>query len=168
MAILAEAAESTETISDAERSFLVEQAHIDPALLDQERQADARRRIIVESAQADAAATRDGYTTGEVARLLGTQPANVRRGRAAGDLYASGVKHNRETVFPRWQFRDGRPVPHLRRVIPALPEDMHPLDVEAFMTAPQESLGGRSVLDWLGSGGALEPVLELADDTNRA
>jgi hypothetical protein len=168
MAILAEATESTETISDAERTFLVEHAHVDPELLTPERQAEARQRIIIESAQADAAATRGDYTTGEVAHLLGTQPANVRRSRAQGDLYTSGIKHNRESVFPRWQFKDGRPVPHLRRVIPALPEDLHPLDVEAFMTAPQETLGGRSVVDWLSSGGALEPVLELADDLNRA
>lgn len=167
LSILGDAVDSTDTLTGPERTFLLVHAGVAPDVFDQRRVAQARQRIAVEAAKADSDATRGGYTTSEAARLLGTAPANVRRTAARGDLYTSGLRHNREHVFPAWQFPGGRPLPHLRKVISALPADMHPLDMATFMTAPQETLGNRSVAEWLADGGTTDPAVRLADGLSR-
>ena len=58
-------------------------------------------------------------------------------------------------------------VPHLDRVLPALPPDLQPTAVASFLTTPMDALliSGRktTVLDWLSNGGAAEPVFELIE-----
>jgi len=107
-----------------------------------------------------------GLTTCDVAELLKTQPANVRRLLAVGALYAAGRAARAEHVFPTWQFTQPRPLPHLSEVLAALPPATHPLEVEAFMTSPREALGGRSPVEWLSTGGDAAVVVDLADEEN--
>ncbi len=166
LSILAEAVDSTDTLTGAERDFLIQHGSVSPDAFDPTRLTQARQRIAQDAAKADAEAAQ-GHTTSEVAQMLGTAAANVRRGIARGDLFAAGTGRNREHVLPAWQFHHGRALPHLRDIITALPEDMHPLDVQTFMTTPRESLGERTPAEWLASGGAPEPVTRLADDLNR-
>ena len=51
--------------------------------------------------------------------------------------------------------------------LPVLPADLHPLSVAGFLTTPQPDLriGGRPVspLEWLRSGGDVDPVLSVAE-----
>lgn len=163
LSILSDAVDSTDTLTQPERAFLRNHGGVEPDVFDSQRLAEARQRIAGEAAKADSDANRGGYTTTEVAELLGVATANVRRSAARGELYASVLRHNREHVFADWQFSGGRPIPHLRDVLPALPTDMHPLDVAAFMTTPHDGLGGRTVAEWLTGGGSVDPVVQLAD-----
>ncbi len=167
MSILGDAVDSTDTMTESERTFLHGSGGVAPDALDPRRLAAARRRIAIEAEKADRDATRDGYTTGEVARLLDTAAANIRRSAIRGDLYSSGLRRGRERVFPAWQFPGGRPIPHLRDVLAALPGDLHPLDVATFMTTPRAALQGRAVADWLADGGGADPAIRLADDLAR-
>lgn len=166
LAILAEAVDSTDTLTDSERDFLIHHGGVAPDAFDASRLAEARQRIALAAAKADAEAAH-GYTTREVAQVLGTAAANVRRGVARGELFVGGRRRNREHVFPAWQFNDGRALPHLREVVAALPDDMHPLDVQTFMTTPREALRDRTPVNWLAGGGSPEPVLKAAEDLNR-
>lgn len=158
---------STDTLTQAEATFLTEQGGVDPALLTPAQQAAAQARINVAAARANTAVTPRGLTTRDVATMVGTAPANVRRSTARGDLYTAGHGPNREHVFPAWQFDNGRPLNHLREVIAAFPADMHPLDVETVMTAPHEMLGGRSPAEWLATGGDPAPVTRLVGELAR-
>lgn len=158
---------TTDTLTEAERTFLVEVGGVDPALLSPERQVTAQARIKIETARADGVVARRGFGTSEVASLMGTAPANVRRAAGNGDLYTAGRGRNREHIFPAWQFSEGKPLQHLREVIGVLPRDLHPLDVEHFMTSAHEALGGRSPVEWLAGGGDPTLVVRLADELGR-
>jgi|SRR5690625_2621919 len=87
-----------------------------------------------------------------------------------GDLYVAGRSRGRgrgrgrEHSFPAWQFTDAGPLPELRAVLAAMPEDYHPLDVASVMTSPHESLGDRSPADWLAGGGDPSLVVALVDE----
>jgi len=166
LTILDETLDTTDTLTESERDFAVAHSGLPAEAFAPDGQRSARRRIAIAAAQADAASSR-GYTTSQVAKMLGIAPANVRRLIARRDLYPVGRSNNREHVFPAWQFTGGRTTPHLREVLDALPDDMHPLDVEGFMTTPQETLGDRSPMQWLSQEGPAGPVVELADELAR-
>lgn len=150
------------TLTAGEREFLT-RAGVEPEALDPENLRKARLELALLAEQSEAGAS-EGLTTREVAELLNIQPANVRRLLAARGLYASARAGRGEHVFPMWQFVGNKAVPHLREVLDALPGDMHPLDVESFMTEAREPLGGRSPVDWLATGGQPEPVVALAEE----
>lgn len=99
-------------------------------------------------------------TTREVARLLGKDPAHVRRMLASNRLMTAGHVAG-QSAFPRWQFVDGNALPGLREVLAAFPSDYHPLDIQKVMTSPSEELRGRSPGNWLATGGEVEPVVRL-------
>ena len=155
-----------EALSAGERSFLL--THTD--LVADDLTSDARGAALVAVAQGRAVAaavvTQNSLTTGEVAALLGRAEANVRRSRLNGDLYAPETGAAGRTLrFPRWQFTDdGRVVPGLRHVLPALPPHLHPLSIERFMTTDVDTLGGQSPVRWLADGGPVEPVIRMADE----
>lgn len=167
LSILADVVDSTDALTESERSFLVERGGVSPDSVGQASQAEARQRIAWSTVRADAQAAR-GLTTGEVAHKLGRAPANVRRSAARGELFAAGRTRAHEHVFPAWQFPDDRPLPGLRSVTAALPPDLHPLDVETFMTTRREPLGDRSPVEWLGHDGDAAPVVRLAEDLGRS
>lgn len=158
--VLSDAAGSTATLSAGEQAFLT-QSGVPADSLAPAAVGEARVALAALAAKTDRQAA-DGLTTREVAELLGIHGANVRRLLAARDLYAAGKTARGEHTFPPWQFAHSHLLPHLHDVLQALPAAMHPLDVEAFMTEQREPLGGRSPVEWLATGGAPGPVVELA------
>lgn len=109
-------------------------------------------------------------TGNQVADLLGVASATVRDRKRDGRLYAVHGPGN-SNCFPRWQLVEGERgahvLPHLAEVLAALPEGMHPLEVQAFFTEPRTALtifGEQlSAADWLAAGGDARPVLDDAE-----
>ena len=90
-------------------------------------------------------------STREVADMTGRSPAAIARS-AGRSLYAYHLGRNLR--FPTWQFDDGRPLPGLATVVPALRDGLTPTTVEARMTsADPEILDGLSPVEWLARGG---------------
>ncbi len=107
----------------------------------------------------------------ELAAALGVDASRVRHRAGDGALYA--VKVGRSNRFPVWQLDAAdRPIVGLREVLSALPDDLHPLEVEGFMLTPQPELRvGRHDLsprDWLVGGGRPSVVAGLADSLSVA
>lgn len=110
-------------------------------------------------------------TGSQVAALLGIADATVRDRKRDGGLYAVGGPGNTNR-FPRWQFLEpggdapGRAVPHLDKVLAALPEGLHPLEVTDFFTWPRGWLVVKgaelSPVTWLAGGGDPAPVVKDA------
>jgi len=103
--------------------------------------------------------------TGEqAARLLGIDATTVRGRISRGELYA--IRVGRKNRLPNWQFTAHGALPHLGAVIAALPDDAHPLEVEAFFDLPSPDLQvgeqDNSPRRWLAAGGEPTPVLALA------
>lgn len=71
---------------------------------------------------------------------------------ARGDLYAA-TPVGQDRVFPEWPFGPDSVILGLREGLPLLPGDYRPLDVERFMTSPNEGLYDRSPRDWSIGGG---------------
>ena len=71
-------------------------------------------------------------STREVADMTGRSPAAIARS-AGRSLYAYHLGRNLR--FPTWQFDDGRPLPGLATVVPALRDGLTPMTVEARMTS---------------------------------
>ena len=89
-------------------------------------------------------------STREVADMTGRSPAAIARS-AGRSLYAYHLGRNLR--FPTWQFDDGRPLPGLATVVPALRDGLTPTTVEARMTsADPEILDGLSPVEWLARG----------------
>lgn len=102
----------------------------------------------------------------EAAAGLGVTTSTIRRYRASRKLYA--YDRGDRTLFPSWQFMaDGKMVPHLDKVLTALPAGLHPQSVAGFFLTPQPDLplDGHPVSckEWLERGGPVEPVLRLAE-----
>lgn len=166
LGVLGEVAGHAEALSVGERDFLLKNTELDP----EDLSTDARARAQLQMWHSGASAGKDveaaSLTTQEAAQLLGRAESNVRRSRLNGDLYAVQAEVVGRTLrFPRWQFTESATVvPGLRCIIPVLPGDFHPLDVEAFMTSPHEALEGRTPVQWLVTGGQVESVVKLADE----
>jgi hypothetical protein len=112
------------------------------------------------------------YTGPQVAALLGINESRVRQRRLARTLWA--IESDGAWVYPAIQFetnlKTGKPDKQIRgleQVFQALPAGLHPTAVTGFVRTPQTELqvGGRplSVLEWLRSGGPVEPVLRLVE-----
>ncbi|MBN2622262.1 MAG: hypothetical protein JXA83_02780 [Acidimicrobiales bacterium] len=107
------------------------------------------------------------YSTSGIARVLGgvsRQAVEERRRRRTilALRTADGM-----WVYPAFQLDERNRVVRglaevLDRFLPQTPDDEWM--VAAFLAAPQPGLGGRTVVDHLRAGGALAPVLDLADE----
>jgi hypothetical protein len=101
-------------------------------------------------------------TIEEAATALGLSRSRISHRISGQSLYAFTIQGRR--YLPRWQFRQGPGgvvgdvIPGLAQIVPAIPREMHPLAVEAFMTGPLEDLGGKSPVDHLCSYGVIEVV----------
>lgn len=164
LAVLADAAETSAPMTSGDREFATTYA----GLSDEDLSAHALAAADIEIASTRAAAAqevkRDALNTQEVAGLLGTSPANVRRSVSEGSLYSVTTSPGSHHLFPRWQFPHEHALPCLRAVISALPNNYHPLEVRAFMTEPADELRGMSPVTWLAEGGNVDDVVRLADD----
>jgi hypothetical protein len=102
----------------------------------------------------------------DAAVRLGVTSARIRQRIADGTLWAFDSGRNR--LLPPALFTDTGTVPHLDKVIPHIPRDLHPLTVQALLTQPQPSLvvDGRpvSIVAWLtGSAGTPEDIEYVVD-----
>jgi len=112
------------------------------------------------------------HTAAVVASGLGVKASRVRQRRLARTLWA--IDDGGTWVYPVLQFEpteegvlELKQVRGLDRLLPALPLDLHPTSVAGFLLTPQPELRvdgqPKSVLDWLRSGGAVEPILRLVE-----
>lgn len=149
-------------LTDAE-STLIEQHG---GLAGEPSQHQATKAALLSASDSLAAEIRGSLPVEAVALLLDIDASRVRHRVRDGALY--GFKIGASRRLPAWQFEDDAPIPGLRAVLAALPEDLHPLEVAGFMTTLIEDLAvadvPRSPRDWLSGGGAVAAVVELARD----
>lgn len=107
-------------------------------------------------------------TEDEVQRVLGVKSSRVRQRIADRSLYTIAV--GKERRFPQVQFHERDLVPGIGKVLQALPEDLHPVEVESWLTSPNPDLliseegAGLSPREWLISGGSVSPLLPMASE----
>lgn len=107
-------------------------------------------------------------TAGEAAQKLGVDPSRVRQLLAARKIY--GLQIRGAWKIPIFQFENDRLLPGLEEVVPALPEDLHPIAVYHWFTSPNPDLAPEelqrelSPREWLLTGHSLKVVVELASD----
>lgn len=156
---------AVEPLTAGEHAFLMKNTDLTDADLDSSGHVATNLRVIDGQASSRAQLNENSLSTAEVASLTGKGPANVRRSRLAGALYSSGAGIPGQSLrFPRWQFVEGKPVPGLRKVIPAFPAHFHPLSIERFMTTVNEGLEGMSPIAWLVMDDSPDAVAALADE----
>lgn len=144
-------------LSDADRSVL---ATIGISAVDLDGSSDTDPVPAAADILRDAQQT---VTTAGMATALGRSESRIRGAIADGSLY--GVRIGRAWQLPVWQIHDGRPLPHLRKVIAAIPNGVSPAVLGRVMATPTDEL----VLDaaavtprtWLLAGGDPEPVVAL-------
>lgn len=166
-ALVREPRPGTSTLTDAEAAVLAEHSGVDPAAA---ARLGAPRQVTVERARIEFDLLRRSYTAHDVASKWAVDDSRVRHRVRNHALY--GVRVGRTLRLPNWQFDDDlRPLPGLAAVLAALPEGMHPREVEGFMTTPQDELRlrGRPVSprDWLLTGGDAALVAAHATDLDR-
>lgn len=128
--------------------------------------ADPHEVALASASNAAAKLSQDitAFTAADVAMMLGLSASTVRHYRAERKLYS--YLTNGRVLFPAWQFAKNRPLPHLDRVLAALPDDLHPQTVAGFFKTRQPELtlkdGAVTVAEWLLSGGSPERVVKLA------
>ncbi len=87
-----------------------------------------------------AALLASSVTVADVATSLGVDASRVRHRLADGALLALPAA-GRRRLLPRFQLADDlTPLPGLGVVLAALPDDLHPQEVEGFFTTPQPEL----------------------------
>ena len=147
-------------LTDTEREVLVKSG----VRLDAEPQSDPLAATMVQFA----ALVSTSLTTKKAAQRLGVPESRIRQMVARRTLY--GVLLNNRRRIPVFQFAQGGGlVPNIAKVNAALPEDLHPVEVQAWYTQPHADLfvgddldACVSPLDWLRSGGDVQRVVQLA------
>ena len=127
--------------------------------------ADEHRRRARNAAAAVERLAGGSLSIDQVAALLRVDRSRISRRLSAGALYAIPIGSRRR--LPAWQFHDGAELPGLATVVAAIPADVHPLDVQAFMTTPQEELRDRSPVEHLEGEGDPAPVAQLVAELAR-
>jgi hypothetical protein len=108
----------------------------------------------------------ESFSIPDAAERLGVTPARIRQLLTEHKLWAFASGRNR--LLPPAQFTSIGQVPHLDRIVPLLEGDMHPLSMQALLTAPQQSLivEGEpvSIVAWLtGCAGTEDDISQAAD-----
>lgn len=113
----------------------------------------------------------DAMTVKQTADLLGVSDSRIRQRLTARSLWA--VADSDGWKFPQLQFTSdpgtgkAQVLRGLNQVLPVLPGDVHPVVVARFLSTPRPELAvdGEPVspVEWLSTGGAVEPVIELAE-----
>ena len=115
-----------------------------------------------------AALVSTSLATKEAAKRLSIPESRIRQMIARHALYS--VLLNSRRRIPVFQFApNGGLVPNITKVNAALPEDLHPVEVQAWYTQPHADLfigddvdARVSPLDWLRSGGKVNRLAQLA------
>jgi hypothetical protein len=157
----------TSTLTDAEAAVLADHSGIDPATA---ARLGSPGQVAVDRARVEFDLLRRSFTAHDIAAKWGVDDSRIRHRVRNRVLF--GVRIGRALRLPTWQFDDElRPLPGLSAVLAALPEGMHPREVEGFMTTPQADLRvrGRDVSprDWLLTGGDAAQVAAHAADLDR-
>lgn len=102
-------------------------------------------------------------TAAAAAERLGRSVMRIRGAIADGSLY--GVRVGRSWLLPLWQLEQAKPLPHLRKVIAAIPEGASAVTLERVMTQPSDELyvDGQPVSprDWLLAGKQPTAVVDI-------
>lgn len=133
---------------------------------------DAYARVAADTVAHMALLVNTAHSAREVATALNVNESRVRQRRLARTLWA--INDNGAWVFPALQFetdpQTGLPHKQIRgldRVFVALAPNLHPVAVAGFLRTPHPDLAlqGRPVhpLEWLQSGGDVDPVLRLVE-----
>lgn len=93
------------------------------------------------------------------ARRLGIDRSGVSRRLSRDQLWAITVGDRRR--LPIWQFVDDTTLPGLAQIVPAIPDDVSPLQISARMETVDEDLGGRSLITYLIDGGDPAVAVDL-------
>ncbi|MDG3014358.1 hypothetical protein [Speluncibacter jeojiensis] len=104
---------------------------------------------------------RTALSVSEAAERLGVTPGRVRQRITAHTLWA--FRSGRNQLLPAVQFTEEGAVPHLERIAPLLPRDLHPLALQSLLTLPRAELPvdgePTSIVGWLAAGaGAPEDI----------
>ena len=102
-------------------------------------------------------------TAAAAAERLGRSVIRIRGAIADGSLY--GVKVGRSWLVPLWQLEQAHPLPHLRKIIAAIPEGTSAVTLERVMTQPNDELYvdglPASPRDWLLAGKEPAAVVDI-------
>jgi hypothetical protein len=113
---------------------------------------DVHRRRVVTAARTLADTVRSTATLDQAANMLGLSRSRLSHRISAGTVWTVTVQGRR--LVPRWQFSsDGLLLPGLDQIVAAIPDNLHPLAVDAFMTSPRSDFDDQSPAGWLASGG---------------
>ena len=122
-------------------------------------------RTVVDEAAGLIAQNSLTLTAAEAASRLGKSVTRIRGAIADGSLY--GVKVGRSWLLPLWQITDHQaaPLPHLRKVIAAIPDGASAVSLQRVMTEPSAELyldgGPVSPRQWLLAGQDATPIVEM-------
>jgi hypothetical protein len=108
---------------------------------------------------------RDAYTTQSVADMLGVHPSRIRQRLKERTLMA--LDDAGELRIPAMFFEDGAELPGLRRVLPAVSEEVRPLEVLSWLATPSSELEDsngrpRAPREYLLATGDADRVIPLA------
>lgn len=157
-------APQSEPLTEGEREFLLEYTELTEDDLTPQAYEEARLQVAQDQALAEQEAVETALGTRQVSNLIKRDRASVRRSKVLGDVYTLPAGMGTGLLYPRWQFVQGKIVPGLRGILPLFPQYMHPLDIEDFMSSPNEELGNRSPVQWLTTGGKPEVVQALVEE----
>lgn len=105
-------------------------------------------------------------STAEAATVTGKARSTITRRVESGELHA--IRSDGVLRLPAWQFTgDGQTVPGLREALALVPETWGPRRLRLFMTTPEDSLDGRSPVQWLRDGEDPRAVAGLMDAESR-
>jgi hypothetical protein len=97
------------------------------------------------------------YTTAELAEFVGhgakNKSATGSRWKTDGKVFSVTVKGTER--YPAFQFRDGRPLPVIAKVLTSLPQDMSPWQIAFWFVSSNRWLDGKAPADCLGDDEAL-------------
>lgn len=99
-------------------------------------------------------------TREEVAELLDCSVSAVAR---HDDLVQVSGLHPGEEIYPALQFDpSGSPTPNMGELVRLLGPHLDEREIASFCTYSMRSLGGRSPIEWLRHGGAVESAVQAA------
>lgn len=120
---------------------------------------------VTRSIAAYSAIIKTALTTTELAARIARSQGRIRQLLNNRELY--GIQPDQDWLIPSFQIHGNRLLPGLGRVLQSLPDEVHPLEVEAFFLQPHPDLRDRegrslSPRDWLISGRDASQVVLIA------
>ena len=112
----------------------------------------------------------DSLLPGYVTTLLNVTSHELRRRTHERAVYA--IQDHGIWYLPRFQFVEGKLVPGLDQVLPAIGHGAHPLALRNWFTLPHPDLVddaevSMSPVAWLVSGRSVKDIVQLADEITR-